>query len=137
MLVGRLWAGGVATAVVAALVAIVGILVARGVLNLEVLAPEDQGTWGDVSTLTYALVAFAGGLIATGLMHALLVSTPSPFSFFNWIMALVTVVAAVLPFTTSAELDAKIATAIINALIGIAIWTLTDSTAARSLVRTR
>ena len=70
-------------------------------------------------------------------MHALLVSTPSPFSFFNWIMALVTVVAAVLPFTTSAELDAKIATAIINALIGIAIWTLTDSTAARSLVRTR
>ena len=65
-------------------------------MNLEVLAPEDQGTWGDVSTLTYALVAFAGGLIATGLMHALLVSTPSPFSFFNWIMALVTVVAAVL-----------------------------------------
>lgn len=130
---GRLWAGGLATAVVAALIAIVGILVARGVLKIDVLAPQESGAWGDASTVTLALVAFAGGLLATALIHGLLLSTPSPFSFFGWIMGLATIVAAVLPFTTSADLDSKIATAVIYALIGIGIWTLTDSTAHRSL----
>jgi len=129
----KLWAGGVATAIVAALIAVAGILIARGVLKIPVLAPKDQGTWGSASTLTYALVAFAIGLIATGLMHALLLTTPSPFAFFGWIMGLATVVAAALPFTSNASLEAKIATAIINALIGIAIWTLTDSSGRRSL----
>jgi hypothetical protein len=129
---GRLWAGGFATALVAALIAVAGILIARGVLKIPVLAPKEQGTWGSASTLTYAVVAFGFGLIATGLIHALLLSTPSPFNYFGWIMGLVTVVAAALPFTSGAELDAKIATAIINALIGIAVWTLTDSSARRS-----
>ncbi len=130
---GRLWAGGLATAVVAALIAIVGILVARGVLKIDVLAPQESGAWGDASTVTLALVAFVGGLVATGLIHGLLLSTPSPFSFFGWIMGLATVVAAVLPFTTSADMDSKIATAVIYALVGIAIWSLTASTAHRSL----
>lgn len=43
---GRLWAGGAATAVVAALIAVVGILIARGVFGVPVLAPEGEGTWG-------------------------------------------------------------------------------------------
>jgi hypothetical protein len=129
---GRLWAGGFATALVAALIAVAGILIARGVLKIPVLAPKEQGTWGNASTLTYALVAFGAGLIATGLIHALLITTPSPFTYFGWIMGLATVVAAALPFTSGAATDAKIATAVINALIGIAIWTLTDSSARRS-----
>ena len=37
---GRLWAGGAATAVVAALIAVVGILLARGVFDVPVLAPK-------------------------------------------------------------------------------------------------
>jgi hypothetical protein len=129
---GKLWAGGFATALVAALIATAGILIARGVLKIPVLSPKEQGAWGNASTLTYALVSFGVGLLATALIHALLVSTPSPFNYFGWIMGLVTVVAAALPFTSGAELDAKIATAIINALIGIAVWTLTDSSARRS-----
>jgi hypothetical protein len=36
---GRLWAGGVATAVVAALVALVGVLVCDAVLDLDMVAP--------------------------------------------------------------------------------------------------
>src|SRR5207249_12211135 len=36
---GRLWTGGVATALVAALVAVVGVLIARGLLEVPVLAP--------------------------------------------------------------------------------------------------
>jgi hypothetical protein len=72
----RLWAGGVATAVVAALIGVVGILIIRGVLDIHVLAPASRGTWESTSALEYAGSAFVGGLVATGLMHLLLVTTP-------------------------------------------------------------
>ena len=41
---GRLWTGGLATAVVAALVAVVGVLFARGLFDVPVLAPTEEGT---------------------------------------------------------------------------------------------
>ena len=58
---GRLWAGGAATAVVAALIAVVGILLARGVFDVPVLAPKGEGTWGDADTLKYALYCGSRG----------------------------------------------------------------------------
>jgi hypothetical protein len=119
--------------VVAALIAIVGIVIARGIFHIPVLAPKKSGTWGDADTVTYALAAFGAALLATALMHLLLVSTPAPFTFFGWIVGLATLAAAVVPFAAGAELAAKVSTAVINALIGIAVWSLTDSTARRSL----
>src|SRR5437762_670268 len=121
---GRLWAGGLATAIVAALVAVLGILVARGIFDVPVLAPKESGSWGNANTFTYAMVAFGAALVATGLMHVLLLTTPSPFQFFGWIVLLLTAVAAAGPFATSATMSAKVATAVINALIGLAIFTL-------------
>ena len=47
---GQLWAGGVATAVVAALVALVGILVCRWLFSIPILAPRQDGAYGDVAT---------------------------------------------------------------------------------------
>jgi hypothetical protein len=41
---GRLWTGGLATAAVAALVAVAGVLIARGVFDVPVLAPTGEGT---------------------------------------------------------------------------------------------
>jgi len=131
----RLWAGGLATAVVAALVAVVGVVVARGIFDIPVLAPKGSGTFGDVSTGGLALAAAAGALVATGLMHLLLLSTPRPFSFFGWIVVLATALAALIPFSFDAELDAKLATAIITVLIGIAIGSLVSGVARRSLQR--
>src|SRR4051794_22252748 len=132
---GRLWAGGVATALVAALIAVVGILVARGIFHIEVLAPKKSGTWGDADTATYALSAFGIGLLATALIHLLLLSTPSPFAFFGWIAGLCTILGTLAPFVTDADLAPKVSTAVINALIGIGVWSLTDSTARRSIRR--
>jgi hypothetical protein len=129
---GRLWAGGVATAVVAALIAVVGIVIARGIFDIAVLAPKKSGTWGDANTATYALAAFGIGLLATALVHVLLLSTPSPFVFLGWILGLCTLVAALAPFATDADLAPKVATAMINAIIGIAVWSLTANTARRS-----
>lgn len=130
---GRLWAGGVATALVAALIAFAGIVVARGIFDIAVLAPKRSGVWGDADTATYALAAFGLGLIATALVHVLLLATPSPFVFLGWILGLCTLVAALAPFATDADLAPKVATAIINAIIGVAVWSLTATTARRSL----
>ena len=132
---GKLWAGGFATALVAALIAIVGIVIARGIFHIPVLAPNRSGTWGDADTVTYALAAFGVGLVATALMHILLLATPSPFVFFGWILGLSTLVAALAPFATGAEMASKVSTAVINAFIGIGVWSLTVSTARRSLRR--
>lgn len=126
---GRLWAGGAATAVVAALIAIVGILLARGVFDVPILAPEGEGTWGDADTGRYALYCALAALIATGLLHLLLVSTPRPQQFFSWIMGLATVAAALAPFATNGSTESKVATAVINLAVGIAIATLLNGAA--------
>jgi hypothetical protein len=47
---GRLWIGGVATAAVAALVAVVGVLIARGLFDVPLLAPTGEGALGLVSS---------------------------------------------------------------------------------------
>jgi hypothetical protein len=128
-----LWSGGAAAALVAALIAVVGIVVARGLFGIAVLAPKGKGTFGDASTWQLALAAAAGALVATGLLHLLLLFTPRPFAFFGWIVTLATAVVVLVPFSFDAALSAKIATAVINLLIGIAIGTLVSSVGARSL----
>jgi hypothetical protein len=115
---GRLWVGGLATASVAA------------------LAPTSEGTLGDANTAGLAGLAAAAALLATGLMHLLLVSTPRPGQFFSWIMVLATIIAAILPFMTDAEQNTKIATAAIYVAIGATIASLISSVA-RSAIRVR
>jgi hypothetical protein len=126
---GRLWTGGVATALVAALVALVGVLIARGLLDVPVLAPTDEGTLGNAKTLRLAVLAALAALLATGLLHLLLLSTPQPRRFFSWIMALATVAAALAPFLTDADLDQQVATAAIYLAIGVAIGSLLSGVA--------
>lgn len=117
----RLWAGGAATAVVAALTAVVAILLVRGLLDIPVLAPEGHGVWGNASTPTYALVTGAIALAATGLLQLLAATTPSYLRFFGWIMTLATAVAVIVPLSLVASLESRIATAAINLVLGLAI----------------
>jgi hypothetical protein len=133
---GRLWTGGVATALVAALVALVGVLLCRGLLDIPVLAPTDKGTLGNANTARLAVLAAVAALLATGLLHLLLLSTPRPLQFFTWIVALATIAAALAPFLTDADLDVKVATAAIYLAIGIAIGSLLSGVG-RSAMRRR
>ena len=126
---GRLWAGGVAVALVAALIATAGIVIARGVFDVPVLAPKGNGAWGDADTGKYALCAALAALLATGLMHLLILFTPRPRRFFTWIMVLVTLVAVLVPFSIE-DRSAAVATALINLVLGIAIGSLTAGVAA-------
>jgi hypothetical protein len=132
---GRLWTGGVATALVAALVALVGVLIARGLFEVPVLAPTDEGTLGNASTFRLAAFAAAAALLATGLLHLLLLSTPQPRRFFTWIITLATIAAALAPFLSDADLDEKVATSAITLVVGVAIGSLLSGVA-RSAVRT-
>ena len=132
---GRLWAGGAATALVAALIAVAGIAIARGLFDIPVLAPEDQGVWGDADTGWYAGAAAVAALLATGLAHVLIATTPRPLRFFGWIIGLITLVATIMPFAADASTASKIVTALINVVLGIAIGTLITGVA-RSAVQT-
>jgi uncharacterized protein DUF6069 len=129
----KLWAGGTATAIVAALIALVGVLIARGIFHVAVLSSNLSGTWGNANTAGYVLLAFGAGLVATLLIQALLLSsTPEPYTFFGWIMALVTVAMTVAPFAAGGGMAPQFATAAINLAIGIAVWSLTLGVARRS-----
>jgi len=117
----RLWAGGLATAVVAALVAVAGVLVARGVFDTAVLAPQGDGVWGNANTPKYALSAAVAALVATALLHILVTTTPRPGRFFTWVMVLLTAIVAALPLTLDLAGPSAVATSIINIVIGTAI----------------
>jgi hypothetical protein len=131
----RLWAAGVATAVVAALIALVGVLVVRAALRIALYAPPEAGAFGDGSTILLCLAAAAAALAATGLMHLLLLSTPSPLSYFSWIVGLATAAAVVLPVLSGGPLAVAFAQAVIHLVIGLAIGSLVTS-AALSATRT-
>lgn len=125
---GRLWATGAATAVVAALAAVVVTLFIRGVLHVPVFAPRRAGVWGDATTGHLAAMAVAAALVATGLLHLLLATTAQPRVFFTWIAGLVTVAMMLLPFTTGLGTAAKIAGATVFLAIGATITGLLAAT---------
>ena len=130
-----LWSGGAATAVVAGLIALVGILVCRWLFKVPILAPSRDGAWGDASTAGYVFASAAIALAATGLMNLLLFATPYPRVFFGWIIGLATVVAVVFPFSTTAPLSNKAATAVVNLVLGIAIGSLIGEVSRRAVGR--
>jgi hypothetical protein len=121
----RLWVGGLLAGVVAAGVAIVGLLIARGIFDIRVFVPGRDDALFTPSSWWYAGAAFIGGVLATGLLHLLLVANaPAPFRFFSWILGLVIAIAVIVPFTTNAELESQIATAGINLAIGITLMSI-------------
>jgi hypothetical protein len=129
----RLWGGGLATAVVAALVAAVGVLVCRDLLHVKLVEPPLLKITNSFAG-NYAITAFVAALVATGLAHLLSVVTPRPRIFFGWIVALVTVVTMVLPFTLEGNLKGKICAALINMVIGLCIASLLSAVLSRTVV---
>jgi hypothetical protein len=120
----RLWVGGVMTALVAALAAIVAVLLVRGVLDIPVFAPKTNGAFGNATTAGIAGAAALAALVATALLHLLLAAAPQARVFFGWIVALATIAMMLVPFTTDAEMKTKAASAGISLVIGLTIGIL-------------
>jgi hypothetical protein len=126
----RLWSGGLATAVVAALIGLVGVLVVRAVLRVAFSGAPEAGVFGDSGTVVLCVLAAASALAATGLAHLLLLGTPRPLAYLAWIIGLVTAIAVVLPFLSGRDLAVVLAQAAIHLVIGLAVGSLVTGTAA-------
>jgi hypothetical protein len=129
---GRLWAGGAATALVAALVAVVGVLVCQNVLDVVMVRPPLIPI-GDSFTVRYAVTAAVLAILATALGHLLALTTPRPRSFFTWIVGLATLVGVVLPFGLTGTTAGRLATAGVDLVIGLAVLSLLNSVLARTV----
>ncbi len=131
---GTLWGGGVATAIVAALLAAVGVLICQGVLDIDMVESPLLLPIGDSYALNYAATAFLLAIAAAGLAHLLAVTTPRPGVFFRWIVGLVTLAAVAMPFALEGSLAGRVSVATINLAIGIAIGSLLSAVLARAIV---
>ena len=129
----RLWGGGVATACVAALVAVAGVLICQHVLDISLVRPALLLDVADTFVLDYALTAFLLALVATGLAQVLAVATPRPRAFFGWIVGLATVCGAAAPFAIGDDLESQVATACINVVLGVCVWSLVSSVMVRTM----
>ena len=133
----RLWAGGAATACVAALVAAIGVLLFSSVLDIRIVQPPLLLTITNSLAVNYAATAFVAALLATALAHLLAATTPRPRMFFGWIVGLATVATMVVPFAADASMAGKVSTAVINMVVGIAIATLLTGILSRTVVWAR
>jgi hypothetical protein len=118
-----LWTGGLVAGVVAAGVAVVGLLIVRGIFDLRVLVKSD-GQLVNANTWWYAAAAFVAAIVATGLLHLLLLSAPQPLRFFGLLVGIAIALAVLGPFATTADLSSKVATSAINLAIGICIGSI-------------
>jgi hypothetical protein len=130
----RLWTGGLATAAVAALVALVGTLVVRVLFEV---APLGARGFDSAHTGMLCLLAAVAALAATGIAHLLLVSTPGPLAYLGWIIGLSTAAAVVLPLLAGTAWPAAVATAVVHLVIGLAIGSLVVGAAAAATCTTR
>jgi hypothetical protein len=121
----KLWTGGVATAVVAALVAVVGVLTISGVFGLAVISPGNAaGSFDYVGAIWLTTFAVLGSLLATALAHVLLLLVPRPMAYFGWIVGLVTLAFTIWPYTVRVGGGDQFANAVLYLVIGVAIGAL-------------
>lgn len=128
---GRFWAGVAATALVTALIGLVGVLIVDQILDIELVVQDVFGT--ESTGAAFVVGGVLSSILAGGLLHVLVLSTPKPRAFFGWIMFLGTLTAALLPLTWTDVLESAIASGLVNAIIGIAIWSLLLGVLSRTL----
>ncbi|MGH3889709.1 MAG: DUF6069 family protein [Pseudonocardiaceae bacterium] len=107
----RLWAGGGATALVAAGIGVVGVLLVRGVLDIPILSAK-----GRLVNQAMAVVPISAGLAAlaaTALLHLLLLTTPRPTAFFGAIVAIVIAIVVLQVFLAGGTMEEQVATAML------------------------
>jgi uncharacterized protein DUF6069 len=130
---GRLWGGGVASGLVAALVALVGVLICS-IVDVRLVRPALLLDVLDSFAGDYALTAFLLTLVATGVAHLVSLTTPRPRMFFSWIIVLATVAGIVAPFAVGDDTESQVATACINLALGICVLSLVGGVMSRTVV---
>jgi hypothetical protein len=118
---GRLWAGGVVTAVVAAGVALIAVMVSDKVLHVTLLNPDGtREAAADAMVMLPLLVAIVT-MLATGLLHLLMTTTPRAPQFFASIGALVMVLILLQVYLSASDVTGRLATGVLYLLSGVVI----------------
>ena len=135
----RLWTGGVVTAGIEALLAVCGFLIVKNLMGMRILGVAPGGAYFSATMAGYAFAGAVVALLATAVMHLLLVGTPRPLFYFGWIGALCTAILVLIPLGLgrSVSWSEVIPTAFINLIGGIAITVIVRGTAAASITRPR
>lgn len=133
----KLWTGGVAAALIEALLAIVGFLVVKNILRMPILGVAPSGNTFNPTMAGYAFAGAVAAILATAVMHLLLVGTPRPLFYFGWIGALCTAILVLIPLGIRQSWSEVIPTAVINLIGGIVITAIVRGTAAASITRPR
>ncbi|PJI93228.1 DUF6069 family protein [Luteimicrobium subarcticum] len=129
---GRFVAGALATALVAALVGLIGVIIIEGVFDQTMVPPPDLFSSGSHAA-TFAIDSALFALLASGVLALLVVSTPRPKRFFGWIMVLAIALVTLLPFAWTSHTDRAILTALVNFVMGVATWSLLAGVATRTI----
>jgi len=87
-------------------VAVVGVVICEGILDIEMVRSQYLLDVSNTFALNYALIASPAAIVAMGLAHLLVFTTPRPLAFYSWIIGLATAIAAALPFAEDAGTDA-------------------------------
>jgi hypothetical protein len=119
---GRFWVGAVLTSTVAALGGVIGLVVARDLLQIPISgAPFSSGP---VHVAGYGLLAGLIAMLAATVYAGLLAFAPRPTVYFGTLGGLLTTLAVLLPFTVHGAIGGQIALAAINLAVGILVLSL-------------
>jgi Family of unknown function (DUF6069) len=116
----RFWVGALLTAMMAALGGIIGLVVTKGIVHVPVLFLGGSGLV-PVHAAVYGLASALIALAAAGLYDGMLHVAPRPTVYYCWLIGLLTLLAGLLPFTTTAVLASQVALAAMNVLVGLII----------------
>ncbi|MCJ7832449.1 MAG: DUF6069 family protein [Actinobacteria bacterium] len=117
---------GLAVAAVAAAAGWLVFLIGNAFSSGTIKVPTAPGA-GDNVILTGDTVlrtGFIAGIVGTAVLWLLLILVPTPTKFFGWLGGLLTLAAAVLPFTFHVTTQSKIWLALINLAIGLVVVSL-------------
>jgi hypothetical protein len=131
---GRLWAGGVVTAIVAAGVALIGVLVTHKLLHVTLLNPDGSREAADDAMVMLPLLAAIVTLLATGLLHLLMTTTPRAPQFFATIGGLLMALILLQVYVSSSDVTGRFATGALYLIIGV-VMISTLSGVGRTAVR--
>ena len=115
----RYWVGAGITAVLAALVSLIALVIAQGIVHVPVVLGSNS-----VHAAVYGIAAAGIALLAAGLFDAMLQVAPRPLTYYSWLAAIITALATLLPFTANVGLHSQIALATTNFAVGVVITLL-------------
>jgi Family of unknown function (DUF6069) len=115
----RYWVGATITAVLAALISLIALVVAKGIVHVPMVIGSTS-----INVAVYGVCAAGIALLAAALYDAMLHVAPRPLTYYSWLGGFVTVLATLLPFTSTAGLHSQIALAATNFAVGAVITLL-------------